>query len=86
MKNVIENKTVKVIKDFTGYEWDALVIIGRVAIVRNRIGKYVQMFCDRSEYVYGSDNITGWTFGSGNVSEYETLQDACNGIHPNNVK
>lgn len=86
MKIEIKNKTVKVIKDFTGYEWNALVIIGRVAIVKNMSGKYVQMFCDRSQYVYGSDNVTGWTFGGGNVSEYETLQDACNGIHPNNIK
>lgn len=74
MTNLIENKTVKVIKDFTGDEWNALVIIGRIAIVKNKIGKYVQMFCASSEYAYGY------------ISEYDTLQDACNAIHPNNVK
>jgi len=84
MENLIE-KTVKVIKDFTGDEWKALVVIGRVAIIKNIEGKYVQMFCDRSKYKLGSDNLTEWSFGGGNVSYYTTLQDACNGIHPKNV-
>ena len=84
MENLSE-KTVKVIKDFTGDEWKALVVIGRVAIIKNIEGKYVQMFCDRSKYKLGSDNLTEWSFGGGNVSCYKTLQDACNGIHPKNV-
>lgn len=78
-------KTVKVIKDFTGTEHNALVVIGRVAIVQNGIGKYVKMFCDKSSYVYGAINIDGWTFGSGSVMEYSSLQDACNSIHPQTV-
>ena len=85
MENVSENKTVKIIKDLIGDNWNALVIIGRVAIVQTVAGKYVQMFCDRSKYKYGSDNTNGWSFGSGYVLEYNTLQDACNAIHPDNV-
>jgi len=78
-------KSVKIIKDFNGEEWEALVVIGRVAIVKNASQKYVQMFCQRSSYMYGSDNIEGWTFGSGHVIEHNKLQDACNEINPKNI-
>ena len=72
------------IKDCAGNEWNCVAIISRLAIVVNERGRYVIMHSDT--YEYGLPLPEDYTFGSGNVTEYRTLEDAVNGIHPKNLQ
>lgn len=66
------------VKDFVGKIWEVYAVCGRYVVVQNGVGKFVKMWRDRKSSAY--------TFGSGHVSEYNTVEDCLASINPNHER